>query len=735
MNQQAPIIIPEHASYDDDEIDIRQLVQTLTKHKWSILGLAFVITLLTTLVVFSIEPVYEASTSLLLESEEAKIVSIEEVYGIPGANREYFETQAQILNSRDLADKVFTLLNLKEHPEFLPKEKKFSLDIKRYIPSAWLGESDADAKPLSESLKHNLLVGSFMEMLNISLVRNSQIIKIQFESHYPELVAEVPNTLARVYISNYLEAGSEMNQQATGLINERLGELKKNLDASETALKDYIEKEQLIDVKGVDSLAAKELDEITASLVEARRKRSETEALYNQVRTLKGGDVDKIESIPAILNHPLIQSSYEVKAEADRKVSELSKRYGPKHPKMISAISEQQTADESLKRKMDSIIRSVEKDYEIALAEERHLSGALSRTKSEVKGINKKEFKLEELRREVESNRNLYNVFLTRLKETSATSDMQSANARIVDTAVVPTKPAKPKKSLIIAIAFLLSIMLGAMLAFLIEALDNTLKGSQDVEDKLHVPLLGLLPKLRIWLNKDVKALRYFNENKQSGFAEAIRTIRTGVLLTAIDEPKKRVVVTSSVPNEGKSAVSVNLALAMGQMGKVLLIDCDMRKPSIGKVFELDNDAKGLSEFISGKEQLDDCIYYKKDENLFVMPAGVIPPNPLELISSKRFKDGLAVLEIKFDHIVIDAAPILAVSDGVVLSTLANSVIYVVKAEETTYQVAQKGIARLHKVQAPLTGVVLNQIVPDKHAGKYGYYEGEYTAHYGYTAN
>lgn len=736
MNKQLPITMQDQSSYDDDDIDIRQLWLTLSKHKWSIVGLTFVITLLTTLVVFSLEPIYQASTSLLLESEETKIVSIDEVYGLPGVNREYYETQTQILTSRDLADKVFTRLNLQNHPEFLPKEDKgFSLDPRRYIPAGWFGSSEADAMPLTEEQKHNQLVGSFMDMLNISLVRNSQIIQLSFESHYPNLAAAVPNTLAQVYISNYLEAGSKMNQEASGLINERIGELKQNLDESEAALKNYIEEEQLIDVReGVDSLVAMELSGITSSLVEARRRRSEVEALYKQVRTLKADDIDKIESIPAILNHPLIQSSYTVKAEADRKVSELSKRYGPKHPKMKAALSEQQTANDSLKRQMASIIRSVEKDYEVAVAEERHLQGALSRTKTEVKGINKKEFKLEELRREVESNRELYNVFLTRLKETSATSDMQSANARIIDTAVAPTKPAKPKKASIIAIAMLLSLVLGGMIAFLIEALDNTLKGSQDIEDKLHQPVLGLLPKVKIWLNKDIKVLRYFNEHKNSAFAESVRTIRTGVLLTGIDEPKKMIVVTSSVPNEGKSMVAVNLAMALAQMGKVLLIDCDMRKPSIGKVFELNQNANGLSQFVSGNSPLDNCVYHKKEENISVMPAGMIPPNPLELISSKRFKDGLEVLKMKYDHIVIDTAPVMAVSDAVVLSTLVNSLIYVVKAEETPYQLAQKGLSKLQKVNAPITGVVLNQIVADKHSGKYGYYEGEYHEHYGYTS-
>ncbi|NKB37212.1 MAG: polysaccharide biosynthesis tyrosine autokinase [Gammaproteobacteria bacterium] len=720
-------------SNDEDEIDLRDYLLTFKKHKWNISGISFAITLLSIITVFSLDPAYIASTSLLIESENANIVSIEEVYGISSTNREYFETQVQILNSRDLAEKVFNQLNLKEHREFLPDENEKSLfNPLKYLPIKNL--SGVSSEVLTESQKNSALIEKFMKMVSISLVRNSQIIKVTCESKDPELTALIPNVLAKMYIESNLKAGSEMNQQATSLINERIGELKMNLDNSERVLQSFIEEEQLIDIQGVNSLAAKELDEITARLVEARRKRSESEVLYNQVNSLKGGDIDKIESIPAILNHSLIQNSYIVKAEADRKVSELSKRYGPKHPKMKSAMSEQQTVNNSLQRKMASIIRSIAKDYEVARAEESHLQRALNKTKAEVQGINKKEFRLSELRREVESNRSLYNVFLTRLKETNATSDMQSANARIVETAVIPNEPTKPKKSLIISIAFVLSLIMAAIIAVVSESLNNTLKHTQDVEDKLHVSVLGLVPKLNVKDGKESESLRYFEENKQSSFAESIRNVRTGVLLSAIDEKKKIVLVTSSIPKEGKSLTSVNLALALAQMGNVLLVDCDMRRPSILKAFELDKSDEGLSQFVAGNHQIDKCVHYQKEENIFVMPAGVLPPNPLELISSKRFRDGLKLLAMKYYHIVIDSPPILAVSDAVVLSTMVNSVIYVVKADNTPYQAARKGLSKLHNVNAPVTGVVLNQVGLSKNSS-YDFYEGEYHGHYGYLGD
>ena len=285
---------------------------------------------------------------------------------------------------------------------------------------------------------------------------------------------------------------------------------------------------------------------------------------------------------------------------------------------------------------------------------------------------------------------------------------------------------------MIILIALVLSLIIATMIAFLIEALDNTMETAQDVEAKLHLSVLGILPKLKIWLKKDVKMLRYYSDNNETAFSENIRTIRSGVLLSGIDNKQKIILVTSSIPGEGKSMTAVNLALSLGQMGKVLLIDCDLRRPSVREVFGLDSKDIGLSHFIMGTHTLPQAVHVFEKEQLSVMPAGSVPPNPLEMLSSERFKKGLDALKAKYDHIVIDSAPSVAVSDALVLSQLVNQVIYLIKAESTPYQLAQEGIKRLQKVNAPIVGVVLNQVNPPKKSGRYGHYYGQYYGYYGY---
>jgi len=715
---------------DDDAIDLRHYLYVLSKYTWSILGLTIVISLLTTLIVFSIEPTYRATATVLIESQEQNVVSIEEVYGLQGANDEYFETQNQILKSRELSERVIDKLNIAKHPEFDPTIEKtgFDLNPMSWIPKDWLPENP----PLSTHGIRNLIYSKFSEQLTVTPIRNSQLINISFDAHDARLSANVPNILVQVYIESNLEARLAMTQQAAGWITERLGGLRKKVEESEHALQAYRDKERLVDVKGVDSLAAKELDELTEELVEARRNRTEAEEKFRQVNILKGKAIDAFASIPAVLEDPNVQQSKAVEAEAQRKLSEFAKRYGAKHPKMISAVAEFKTADKNLNKQIRNVINSVEKHYQVARARERALSRAMNSTKGEMVEINRVAYKLSTLERDIESNQNLYDMFLTRFKETNIAGDSQAANARLADPAVLPTKSVKPKKLLIILISLFLSITAGVVIAFLIESLDNTLKDVGDVELKLHMPVLGILPKLSFWTNRDLKTLRYYSDNKETSFAEHIRTIRTGVLLTDIDEKKKSFLVTSSAPNEGKSVLAVNLALAMAQLGKTLIIDCDMRRPSILNIFAMKSHNPGLSNYISGTHKLGDCIQHFTEEDLYVMPAGVIPPNPLEMLSSEKFVKGIELLKSEFDYVILDSAPVIVVSDPLVMSNLVNKVIYVVKADNTPYQSANEGIKRLRLVGATIGGVVLNQVCPSKHSNRYGYYYGNYNDYYGY---
>ena len=713
---------------DEDEIDLAAYFKILSIHKWSIIGFAIFTTFLTTLVVFSMDPVYEATGTILIESQEENVVSIEEVYGIPGAIDEYFETQNQILQSRFLAEKVIDALKIPMHPDYDPDLQEPGL-LQTVVSwfTVYFKDDNEDVVVPDYALR-NSIVGKFKKNLKVAPVRNSQLINITFESKDPELSAIVPNTLADIYIHSDLEGRLDMTEKATGSLTERLADLKQNLEKSEKALQAFRDKEKLLDIGGVGTLAEKELDEITVELVQARRNRIEAETLYRQVTVLKGQPIEAFGSIPAVLKDTGLQQARSTKSEAEIKVSEFSKRYGPKFPLMIAAKAELETATKNLNKHILNVIDSIKREYEVARAKENHLIGEMNRTKRDVGEINRKGGKLQALERDVEANRNIYETFLDRFKETSAVSEIQPVNARVVDPAMVPSGPTKPKKNLIILIALVLSLIIAAMIAFLIEALDNTMEDGQDVEEKLRLPVLGILPKLNIWLKKDAKLLRYFTDNNHTAFAENIRTIRSGILLSGLDDEQKVILVTSSIPGEGKSITAVNLALALGHMGNVLLIDCDLRRPSIKEVFGLDSDDIGLSHFMLGTHTLEEAIHTFKKDRVNVMPAGKVPPNPLEMISSKRFAKGLEALKQKFDHIVIDSAPTVSVSDAIVMSQLVNQVIYLIKADVTPYQLAQDGIRSLQKVHAPIVGAVLNQVSPPKKSARYGHYY----SYYGY---
>ncbi len=332
-------------------------------------------------------------------------------------------------------------------------------------------------------------------------------------------------------------------------------------------------------------------------------------------------------------------------------------------------------------------------------------------------------------------------MFMQRYKETNISGEMHSPIARVVDPAIVPADPSGPNKRLIVGLSLLAALLVAIALAILLERLDNTIKTTHEVETRLGVPVLGVLNITKVKSSQQLE--RVFLDDPQTSFAEAIRTIRSGVMLSSIDSPRKIVLVTSSVPEEGKTTVAANLAFAFSQVKKTLLIDADMRRPKIGRLLGgANSNLLGLSQLVSGEATLERCVYpVEQGMQLSVLPAGRIPPNPLDLLASHRFTDAMERLAANFEVIVIDSPPVQLVSDALVLSNIATDVVYVVKADDTPYPLARLGLRRLRRVNAPILGVVLNQLDAlraDRYYGEYSgygrrYYNKKYG--YGYTPN
>ncbi|HKM26775.1 MAG TPA: polysaccharide biosynthesis tyrosine autokinase [Thiopseudomonas sp.] len=724
---------------DDDEIDLLKLWQTIWRRKWSILTLTVIVMMVTTLIVLSLTPIYRAAATMLFEQKQSQVVSIEQLYGVEGSGNDYLQTQFELLKSRSLAERVVRELNLTEHPEFDPRQQPEplinfsisdligSLSIDKLIPGTMPSDLEKTEEEIEEQI-FDSVTRAFMTRINIEQQGKSQLVQVQVDMADKVLAARAANALATGYIESQMEARLEMSASATAWMNNRMTELRSKLKSAEDVLQAYREKENLVDMGGVSAISAAELSATSDRMVDARRNRAEAESMYRQVQSMRGASLDRLASVSAVLSDPLVVQFKTSEAKAKSKVEELSKRYGARHPAMEAARTELAAAQASLRGQVEQVVAGIERNYQLAVANENSLRASVNANKAQIQNISRKEFKLRELQREVESNRALYDTFVTRLKEASATSDLDSATARVVDTATVPVAPIKPKKALIVVLATFLAGLVGVGLVLLLEALNNTFKSTDEIENTLNLPVLGLLPLVDKKDRSEVANL--FNTDSNKSFSESIRTIRTSMVLSAIDGQHKTIVVTSSVPGEGKSTVAANLAFALGQMENVLLVDADMRRPTLAKNFSFPVGTPGLANLIAGTAKLEECI--KNVGGVDMLSAGAVPPNPLELLSSPRFSEVIEYLREKYDRVIIDSPPTQAVSDALVLGSLANALIYVVRSDSTAKPLVIKGIGQLLQSNAPVTGIVLNQ-VDIKKAMKNGYNYAGYYDYYGYS--
>jgi polysaccharide biosynthesis transport protein len=713
------ILLPQED--DGDLLDYRRWLQSILRYKWGILGLTFAIVLAAGFWAYSLQPVYRASASILMESQDANVVSVEEVYSVAYEDYDYYQTQFEILKSRSLAERVVKALDLGNHPRFRPKPVEEEADegftLKSLLPAR---EKEAPVQLTQEERVERSQLAAIRYVsggLSVAPVEYSYMSYIHFTSNDPKLAARIVNTVAQEFIRGDLDVRLEGTLQATEWLTERMEVLKENLRSSEQALQQFREREGLVQIEGVTGLGNNELQGLGMRLEDARRTRIEAQNIKEEVEGMSDATLEELLTIPAVLRHELIGAIKREQAGAERRVVELGKRYGVKHPKMIAARSDLTTATEDLAQEVRKVVSGISREYELALRNEEELKASWEERKNEVQDFNRIEFRLRELQREVEANRELYGIFFTRIKAVSETGGLERPHARIVDHALVPGSPFKPDKRMILLVALFVGLGLGCLIAILLDILENSVKSPDEVQDKLGAPLLGVLPRL---LPGENGKLEQFWDNSRSQFAEAVRSLRTGVLLSSLDDPARIIVVTSTVPEEGKSTVALNLGSALAQMESTLVIGADLRRPSLARLADIAPNHKGLSHFVAGSADLDDCIQEVGELGLHVMPAGIVPTNPLEMISSEKFVQALEDLKKRYNRIILDSAPVHAVSDALVLASYADSVIYLVKADSTSASQARKGIESIVASNEPLTGVVLNQCDPSRSSESFG---------------
>lgn len=715
--------IPDQTQASAEEvIDLRKYFNVISRAKWRILALAVLVSALTVFVVLNMKPVFSARATLLIEAQQAKAVQIEEVYGINSGQQEYYLTQFEILKSRSIAETVIDRLQLAKHPEFTAKPG-WRDNIQALLP--FLAGNREQVSATQQQLRdRERLVSAFVERLSIEPVRKTQLVNIVYEANDPQLAADVANAIGEAYIDSQLSAKMGITQKANDWLGGRLGELRLQLDASEKALQDFRLREGLIDVAGVRSLGSQELERLGEQVTLMRSKKAQIDGFVRAVRQFGANDMSRLETLPEITAHPGVQ---QVKAEvisAERKVSELSKFYGPKHPKLMSARSELTTIQQNLHQQIQKLINGISEEANAVSQNLAALEAEMQRAKGQYQDLSGKEAEYQRLSREVETNRQLFDTFMARQKETEVTGNFNSAVARFTDLAVAAVDPIKPNKKLIVILAFVAAVGFGVIVAFVMESLNDTIKTVGEVESVLQQRSLGIVPKM-VGKKPIAELNRVFFDTEARQFSESVRSIRTSLSLLGLDRPLQVLLVTSSIPEEGKSTVASNLAFACKQLESVLLIDADMRKPTIAKRFGLPSFQPGLANYLTGTEALDDCIVTDEQSGIDILPAGSIPLNPLELLSDKKLPELLAQLRGRYQKIIIDTPPVQPVSDALVVSTHTDAAVMVVRADQTRSGLIQLSLAKLVNAHARVVGVVLNDLdlkLAERYYGNFGYY-------------
>ena len=729
--------VPREGPDDDIEVDLAALWNAVWRFRWGVLSLAAAIALATGFVVTSMQPVYESTATIEIETQDTNLVGIESLYDFAGGQRQYLATQLQILISRDVAERVVRALNLQDHPAFEPQPPRWwaQFDPRQLLPAS------RQSAPLTMTAEEQIeakisgLTGELVNGVSVAAVPDSTLAQVTFASIDRRLAATVANTFVEEFVKRDLENRLSGTVRATGWLEERLASLRSELTYSEAALQNFRVREGLVDIGGKTSLGSDELTMLNSRLEQARRARIDAGNIRNETALMGGAAkaaIDDLMGIPAVQNHPLVRAVSVELTAAQRALSETVKTYGIKHPKRIVAMERVDSAQQLLNAEVRKVVTGIEREYKFAVQTEGQLADEWAARRLEMQEFNRKEFELAQLQRDVNTNRELLDVFFTRYKGVNETGGFEQPHARILDRAMVPSAPVRPNKTLAVSLAFVLGAGLGGLIAILLARLDNAIRSPDDIPERLGAPLLGTLPLLELEEGETiVQKLDVAWEKTGSGFSEAVRTIRTGVVLSSLDDPAKIMVVTSSVPGEGKSTLSVNLARGFGQLERTVIIGADMRRPNLGKMMGLEKNTRGVSHFVSGAYPLEDCVTQVAGMGISVVPSGVIPPNPLEMLSSAKFREMLELLKADFDRIIIDSAPVGLVSDALVLASYADSVIYVVKADSTPATVAARNIANIVASNEPLTGVVLNMFDP-RSAAKYGNYRYRYGYRYGY---
>jgi capsular exopolysaccharide synthesis family protein len=674
------------------------------------------------------KPVYLAAARVEVDKESQNMMPF------PDSNsydefmdmENYLETQAKILQSETLALQTIKSLDLTRYPEFGGGPN----------PTAWAHSGPAPQRPA--------ILGAFLARLSVKRVPNSRLIEVSFEAEDPQLAAQIVNTHLQNFVEQNFRSKYDATIQASNWLSSELEELRIKVEKSEDARIAYERANQIWQTDEKQDIATSKLSDLSKAVTEAQTDVAQKEALY---RMAISGNVD---ALPAARGSEVLTALLKQKVDVDEQYAEALNQYGPNYPKVLRIAAQQKEVDDNLNRARKTLIESVQQEFDTARTHVELLQKALDKQKAEANDQAEKLVQYHILQHDAESNKQLYDGLLQKLKEASITAGLRSSNIRVVDPALAPGSPSRPQKARNIMLAFLIGLVGGVGLALFREYLDNTVKSPDDIEALTGLPSLAVVPAMP-GLNAHqgrlsrrvrdgssqatsagrVELLSYVQPKSQ--ISEAFRALRTSLLLSQADHPPQVILVTSALPREGKTTAAVNLAVTLAQLGdRTLLMDSDLRKPGIRRALNLTiGKDVGLSSYLAGVSSLDEAtIQHPTITNLSALTTGPVPPSPADLLSSHRMREAIAELRRRFKFIVIDSPPVMAATDAVILSALTDGVLLVVRSGETPKEAFTRTRDLLAAVKCRLLGVVLNAV--DSSAPDYYYSYRYYPYAYGY---
>ena len=739
-----------YGAMQDEPVDARTLIKIVRRHRLLILATVVAIGGMAALLAFNMTPRYTGVATVTIDPQATRVVNTEAILEERPQDRWTIETHVTLIKSRSFARRLIALHDLLADPEFnsalRPPEQPSVIAQQVQRVTQWLSTSvlaqtglampslpqpapapERDAEAIMEAA-----IDRVLGRLDAERAGESYAISIKFTSTDPVKAARLASRVAELYVGEQLGAKQTAAGRAAEWLSGRLTELRARLLESENAIATFKAENELIDSRGV-TLNSAQLTALHSQLIETRAQRAEKESKLELLRRVRSEGAG-FDSINEILLSPVIAHLKTLQTELLRQQAQLNQEYGPRHPKIIQLNAEKQELADKIYREVQNIISAFESEVSFLRNRERALEDSLEEAKQSVAVGQRAEVHLAELLREAEANRELYKALLDRYKKLTEQRETIEAGAEVISTGPVPGGPSFPQPKLIVAVGFTSSLIVAGLLALIAESMQSALRSTQQIERALGLRCLSHVPQIKV--KGDCRPHQYPARKPRSAYAEAIRAVHVSLQFAQLDRPPRVILVTSSLPGEGKTTLALSLAASAAAAGhQTIIIDLDLRHPSVRPATGQPLTAPGIVELVTGDARFEDVVYADPVQpNLDMITVRRNPINPCDVIASKHMAQLIAKLRTKYQLIVLDMPPILGITDAKIGMHLADAVLFVVRWGKTKTEVAENGIAALRECRAPIAGAVLTQVDMDAHAkGAYGDaagYYGNYKRYY-----